>query len=491
MNNSFTSLENQSTRNLTDVFLRASSHQIGMRYLYLFGILFLFALLPIFLLLSSSRLLGLEESFSSSFALTSASHGIIFVFFIFIPFFHTIGTNLWLPKLLNYKNDSLTKLNNLSFLLYNAAFIVFITGSIYSPQLTDWKLYKIEYYDSFGIELVLLAIGLVVLSTIISSIRTIVIIYGIKRLKFSDSKSKILLNSFYLSSFIYIIALPVLLMYILMILSEIKFGLGILDSKMGGDVVFSMHLFWIGVHPLFYALFIFAAGILSHFTISKIELYNKRISACFGIIAIFGLLSWGQHLYFTGLSEKYSLIFSFFGMLPIIPISYLIVILLMNWFKRSYSDSNQRLFVIFSLLSVVLGSITGMMLITPLINSQLHNSIFISGHFHLLLFGFIGSTIMILVLHLWESIWKIKYHKIIMKISIFCLFGGLLLSEGTKLFSGLRGVSNFSFYSQLNFGVELINSIGLFFVLQGVVMIVFNLLYHLYRSRNRDEEIRV
>jgi len=69
--------------------------------------------------------------------------------------------------------------------------------------------------------------------------------------------------SLYATSWIQLLATPVIGITLLMIVAERVFGIGLFDPSIGGDPILYQHLFWIYSHPAVYIMALPAMGIVS------------------------------------------------------------------------------------------------------------------------------------------------------------------------------------------------------------------------------------
>src|SRR4029078_2042970 len=95
---------------------------------------------------------------------------------------------------------------------------------------------------------------------------------------------------------------------------ERAFHIGIFDPALGGDPILFQHLFWFYSHPAVYIMILPSMGVMSEvvtcFSRKRIFGYGF-VAASSLLIAVFGFLVWGHHMFVSGQSPHGSFLFSF------------------------------------------------------------------------------------------------------------------------------------------------------------------------------------
>jgi hypothetical protein len=111
-----------------------------------------------------------------------------------------------------------------------------------------------------------------------------------------------------------LVAGPMLLLAVATLTLDRTFGLGLFAPAQGGDPSVWLHLFWAGLHPLLATLALPLLGMLFEGPIGRLP------RALFAFAAMTSLLTWGQHLYATGLSPRAATFFSGLSLLATWPL---------------------------------------------------------------------------------------------------------------------------------------------------------------------------
>ena len=122
----------------------------------------------------------------------------------------------------------------------------------------------------------------------------------------------------YATSFIFLLAVPVLAMALILVIVERLLRIGIFDPALGGDPLLFQHLFWFYSHPAVYIMILPGMGIVSEvipcFARKSLFGYTFVAFASFGI-AWLGFLVWAHHMFVAGISMYAALIFSLLSFL--------------------------------------------------------------------------------------------------------------------------------------------------------------------------------
>ena len=142
----------------------------------------------------------------------------------------------------------------------------------------------------------------------------------------------------YATSFIFLLAVPVLAMALILVIVERVLHIGIFDPALGGDPLLFQHLFWFYSHPAVYIMILPGMGVVSEiipcFARKKLFGYTFVALSSFGIAAL-GFLVWAHHMFVAGISMYAALVFSSLSFLVAVPSA----IKVFNWTATLYKGS--------------------------------------------------------------------------------------------------------------------------------------------------------
>jgi len=176
----------------------------------------------------------------------------------------------------------------------------------------------------------------------------------------------------------------------LLIILERLLGAGLFDPAKGGDPLMYQHLFWIYSHPAVYIMILPAMGVVSEViaVFSRKHIFSYKILVASSMaIAFAGSLVWAHHMFTSGMSDTAVFVFSFLTFVVAIPSA----IKVFNWLSTLYQGSiyldPPLLYALGFIVLFSIGGLTGLIQGAAGADVQLHDTYFIVGHFHYVIFG--------------------------------------------------------------------------------------------------------
>ena len=189
------------------------------------------------------------------------------------------------------------------------------------------------------------------------------------------------------------LATPIIGITLLLVVAERVFGIGVFDPARGGDPVLYQHLFWIYSHPAVYIMILPAMGAITEIipTFAHRTIFGYRAIAYSSIaIAALGSLVWGHHMFTSGMGELANTVFSLLTFVVAVPSA----IKVFNWTSTLYKGSIElkppMLFALTFIFLFSIGGLTGIIQGALNVNTHLHDTYWIVGHFHYVMFGGTG-----------------------------------------------------------------------------------------------------
>ncbi len=388
-------------------WITSTNHKrIGMLYLVLIGSFFTAAvilgvLMRIQMLTPGMRLMD-ARTYNAFFTL----HGITMIFLVVIPGVPTIFGNFALPMLIGANDMAFPRLNLFSWYLFLAgavlaALSVFTNGG--APD-TGWTFYvPFSLKTSVNVPLATFAVFVLGMSSILTGINIVTTVHQLRAPGMRFFKMPLSVWGLYSTAWVQILATPIVGITMLLIVVERLFGIGVFDPTKGGDPLLYQHLFWIYSHPAVYIMILPAMGIISDLfpVFSRKNIFGYKMIAFSSLaIASVGSLVWGHHMYVSGQSDTADIVFSLLTFLVAVPSA----IKVFNWMATMYKGSIKLeapfLFALTFVFLFSIGGLTGLFLGALASDVQLHDTYFVVGHFHYIIFGGMGFG-MFAALHYW------------------------------------------------------------------------------------------
>jgi cytochrome c oxidase subunit 1 len=286
--------------------------------------------------------------------------------------------------------------------------------------------------------------------------------------------------SLYGTAWIQLLATPIIGITLLLIIAERLFGVGVFDPAKGGDPLLYQHLFWIYSHPAVYIMILPAMGAISEI----IPTFAHKTIFGYNAIAFFGSLVWGHHMFTSGMSQTANLVFSLLTFIVAVPSA----IKVFNWtatlYKGSIEVKSPMLYALSFIFLFSIGGLTGLMQGALNVNTHLHDTYFIVGHFHYVMFGGTGIGFFAAILYWFPKMFGKTYNE---KAAVFAwipIFVGFNMLYFSMLILGYMGMPRryYTHLPQYHFW-HVLATIGSFILAVGVILFFANLVMALLRGK--------
>ncbi|MBI4616166.1 MAG: cbb3-type cytochrome c oxidase subunit I [Planctomycetes bacterium] len=192
------------------------------------------------------------------------------------------------------------------------------------------------------------------------------------------------------TSVLVLLSTPVLASTLLMLTLDRVAGTSFFRPMYGGQPLLWQHLFWFYAHPAAYIMILPVMGmisdVLSTFARKPLFGYHAMVYALAGIGGL-GFLAWGQHMFQSGMNPWLGMTF----MIPAMMIALPSAVKVYGWIATCWK-SRMRLTVpmLYALAFVsmfIVGGLSGIVMAAAPVDIFLHDTYFVVGHIHYVLFG--------------------------------------------------------------------------------------------------------
>jgi cytochrome c oxidase subunit I+III len=377
-------------------WLTTTDHKrIGRRYLvtcFVFFVLagLLAATMRLQLARPNNNLVG-PDLYDQLFSL----HGTAMMFLFAVPILQALGIYL-VPLMVGARNIAFSRLNAFSYWIFAfGGTMIFIAFLFNSGPEAGWFSYVPlagpEYSAGKRQDFWAQLITFTELASLIVAIELIVTAFKLRAPGMTLSRIPLFVWSQVVTSFMVIFAMPAVMLDSSFLMSDRLVSTQFFNPTEGGDALLWQHLFWFFGHPEVYIIFVPALGIISE----VVATFAGR--PAFGYLALvlslvvtaflaFGL--WVHHMFVTGLPPLGMSFFTAASILIAIPTG----LQIFCWIVTLGTGSRVRftsplLFVMGFFFIFIIGGLTGIMLASVSLDSQLHDSYFVVAHLHYVLIG--------------------------------------------------------------------------------------------------------
>lgn len=372
-------------------------------------------------------------------------HGVIMVFFFLVPVVPTVLGNFCLPLMIGAKDLAFPRINLASWYLFTigAAWTLY---AIFGNGLdTGWTFYTPYTSQSSHYNVVPALIGIVIsgFSSIFTGLNFIVTTHHLRAPGMYWWRLPLFVWTIYATSFIFLLAVPVLAMALILVIVERLWQIGIFDPSLGGDPLLFQHLFWFYSHPAVYIMILPGMGIVSEvipcFARKNLFGYTMVALASFGIAAV-GFLVWAHHMFVAGISMYAAMIFSVLSYLVAVPSA----IKVFNWtatlYKGSITFEAPMLYALGFVCLFTAGGLTGLFLAALGMDMHVHDTYFVIAHFHFIMVGGMVMGYMAGLHYWWPKITGRLYSPWWSKLSAIIIFVGFFLTFLPQFIVGYAGM---------------------------------------------------
>jgi cytochrome c oxidase subunit 1 len=456
--------------------------RIGLLYMY--SIISFFIVGVILGLLMRLELMEPGQQFMKPATYNSlfTLHGVIMIFLFIIPGIPAVFGNIMLPILIGAKDVAFPKVNLLSWWLYVIGALFALSTLVFGngPADTGWTFYApYSVNTETNVSLSVLAAFILGFSSILTGLNFIVTIHRMRAPGMTWFKMPLFSWSLYATAWIQLLATPVIGITLLMIFAERLLGVGLFDPSLGGDPILYQHMFWIYSHPAVYVMVLPAMGVISEVisTFSQRKIYGYKAIAYSSLaIAFIGYFVWGHHMFTSGMSGPARVIFSILTFLVAIPSA----VKVFNWLATLYGGSISvkapLLYALGFIFLFMIGGLTGLILGALATDVHLHDTVFVVGHFHYVMFGGTGFAFMAAMHYWFPKIYGIQYNMKRANLSFWVLFIGFNILYFPMMVVGVMGMPRRYFDYLPEFHIpNLISTIGSWILAIGLIMMIANL----------------
>ncbi len=334
-------------------------------------------------------------------------HASVMIFFGIIPLLAGAFANYLIPLKIGAGDMAFPKLNALSFWLMPVAAVIVMSGFWVEggAAASGWTGYPplsgLKETMSFG--QTLWAIGVIVIgfSSIFGAVNYITTILNHRAPGMTFHRLPISIWSLFTTAILSLLATPVLAAAMLLLVLDRTLGTsfflpaglvvnGEALSHAGGQPLLWQHLFWFYSHPAVYIMILPAMGFVSDIlpTFARKPIYGYKAIAYSSVaIGVVGFAVWAHHMFQAGMNPTLGTTFMISTMVVAVPTGVKIFSWLGSIWRGSIRLRVPMLHALGFISVFVIGGLTGIFLGSTPVDMHVHDTYFVVGHLHYVLFG--------------------------------------------------------------------------------------------------------
>jgi len=417
-------------------------------------------------------------------------HGMIMIFMFVIPGLPAVFGNFLLPLMIGAKDVFFPRLNLLSWWLFITGAVLALLSTFMGGGAPDtgWTFYApYSLRTGSNVSLAVFAAFILGFSSVLTGLNFVTTIHRMRAPGMTWFRMPLFPWALYATGWVQVLATPILGITLLLVILERAFGLGMFNPDMGGDPILYQHMFWIYSHPAVYIMILPAMGAVTEIfpVYARRNVFGYKAIAFSSLaIALLGYLVWAHHMFTSGMSDTARMIFSLLTFLVAVPSA----IKVFNWlgtlYKGSIELSPAFLYALSFIFLFSLGGLTGLMQGALSINLRVHDTYFIVGHFHYVMFGGTGFAFLGSMHHWFPKIFGRMYDKKKAVAAWLVLFVGFNILYFPMLVLGWQGMPRryYDYLPKFHTG-NLISTVGSWIVVTGLALTAWNLIRAIKRGK--------
>ncbi len=463
--------------------------RIGLLYFWCIVVFFsvgvLLGLLIRLELFAPGETIMTAQTYNAAFTL----HGVIMIFLFIIPGIPAAFGNLIMPIQLGARDVAFPKLNLMSWWLYVIGAALALTSLFTGggPPDTGWTFYvPFSAQTSTNVSLAAVAVFILGFSSILTGLNFVTTIHRLRAEGMTWMRIPLFTWSLYATAWIQILATPVIGITVALLFVERIVGTGLFDPTQGGDPIMFQHLFWIYSHPAVYIMILPGMGVVSDIIpvfARKPAFGYKAIVVSSLAIAFAGSLVWAHHMYTSGMSDMAVLVFSFLTFIVAIPSA----IKVFNWLATLYQGSilldPPLLYALSFILLFTIGGLTGLVLGAAATDVHVHDTYFVVGHFHFVMFGGTGMAFFA-AMHYWlPKIYGRMYDKVVATVAWGVILIGFCVLYISMKVVGMQGMPRryYDYIPEFT-GINQLATVGSWILAFGLLLMFVNLFRGIFKG---------
>jgi cytochrome c oxidase subunit I len=321
-------------------------------------------------------------------------HGSTMMFLFAVPVMEAFGVYL-VPLMVGTRNIAFPRLNAFSYWIYlfggSFLWISFVLNigpdvgwfayvPLSGPQFSPGKRADVWAQMITFTEVAALAVA----------VEIIVTVFKQRAPGMTLDRIPVYVWSMLVTSFLVVFAMPAIMLASTTLILDRLVGTHVYNPAEGGDAILWQHLFWFFGHPEVYIIFLPATGMVSAIVVT---FARRPLIGYLGVVLSLmatGFLSfglWVHHMFVTGLPQLGASLFTASSMLIAIPSGVQIFCWLATLWDGRPVFRTPLLFVLGFIVIFVIGGLSGVMVASVPLDSQVHDTYFVVAHFHYVLIG--------------------------------------------------------------------------------------------------------
>ena len=320
------------------------------------------------------------------------NHGTIMIFLWVVP--AAIGGfgNYLIPLMVGARDMAFPNLNAIAFWLNPPAGLLLLSSFYFGGAQSGWTSYPPLSLITAPMaqSMWILSIVLVGTSSIMGAVNFLVTLIKMRQPGLVWTQLPLFCWAMAATSALALISTPVLAAGLILLLFDINFGTSFFRPDEGGNVIIYQHLFWFYSHPAVYLMILPIFGIMSEIIPphARRPIFGYKAIAYSSVaICVVGLFVWVHHMFTSGTPPWMRIFFTISTLIVSVPTGVKIFSWVATLWGGKIRYTSAMLFAVGLISMFVIGGISGVTLGAVPFDIHVHDTYYVVGHFHYVLFG--------------------------------------------------------------------------------------------------------
>ncbi|MDE3055288.1 MAG: cbb3-type cytochrome c oxidase subunit I [Verrucomicrobiota bacterium] len=323
-----------------------------------------------------------------------SAHGTTMIFFVGMGVIFGL-MNLIVPLQIGARDVAYPFLNAVGFWLFAAGAVLTLISLAYGGfSISGWLSYPplsgLEYSPGTGTNYWIWAVQVAGVGSTLAGINFLATILKMRCPGMTFMKMPIFVWSVLCAVVLIVFAFPILTATLYLLTLDRYMGTHFFTVSGGGNFMLYINLIWAWGHPEVYILILPAFGVFSEvvatFSEKRLFGYASMVWALI-FIAILSFIVWLHHFFVMGASPAVNSFFGVMTMVIAIPTGVKVFNWLFTKFRGRVHLTSPMFWFFAFILNFTVAGMTGMLLSSPPVDYQVHNSLFLIAHFHGMVIG--------------------------------------------------------------------------------------------------------
>ena len=385
---------------------------------------------------------------SNQFQQIFSAHGTIMIFFVAMGLMFGL-INLIVPLQIGARDVAFPFLNATSFWLFAAGMVLInLSLGVGEFSAAGWLAYpplsELRYSPGVGVDYWIWSLQIAGIGSLLSGINFLVTILRMRAPGMSLMKMPMFCWSVLGSMSLVIFAFPILTVTLALLFLDRTVGMHFFSAGNGGNAMMYVNLIWAWGHPEVYILILPAFGVYSEIvaTFSRKRLFGYR-SMVWAIWAIVFLsfTVWLHHFFTMGAGADVNAFFGIMTAVIAVPTGVKIFNWLATMFRGRILFASPMFWFLGFVVTFTIGGVAGVLMSVPAIDYQVHNSLFLVAHFHMMIVGGVVFGYFAGLTYWFPKIFGFRLNERLGKHAFWGWFIGFLLAFVPLYILGLMGAT--------------------------------------------------